>query len=106
MAKTATEEKPATDAAAIGVTDERTGKTYNLPVTDGAIRANDLKQIRTADPDDPGLLSYDPASSIRHRVAFDYVYRRRQESFVIAAIPSSSLRKAQHFSKSRGSSSR
>ncbi len=61
MAKTATDEMPATEAAAIGVKDERTGKTYNLPITDGAIRANDLKQIRTEDADDPGLLSYDPA---------------------------------------------
>src|SRR5829696_183115 len=48
-------------AGGIDVTDERTGKTYSLPVTDGAIRANDLKQIKTEDPDDPGLLSYDPA---------------------------------------------
>ena len=61
MAKTATEDKPATSAAAIDVKDERTGKTYNLPITDGAIRANDLKQVRTDNPDDPGLLSYDPA---------------------------------------------
>ena len=61
MAKTATDEVTATEAAAIDVKDERTGKTYNLPITDGAIRANDLKQIRTEDADDPGLLSYDPA---------------------------------------------
>ncbi len=48
-------------ADAIGVTDSRTGETYSLPITDGAIRANDLKKIRTTDEDDPGLLSYDPA---------------------------------------------
>jgi citrate synthase len=47
--------------AAIDITDSRTGKTYNLPVTDGAIRASDLKKVRTDDEDDPGLLSYDPA---------------------------------------------
>ena len=29
------------------VTDNRTGKTYELPVTDGTIRATDLRQIRT-----------------------------------------------------------
>ena len=45
----------------IEVTDSRTGATHSLPVTDGAIRANDLKKIRTQDEDDPGLLSYDPA---------------------------------------------
>jgi citrate synthase len=61
-------------AGGIDVTDDRTGKTYNLPVTDGAIRANDLKQIKTADPDDPGLLSYDPAfmntASCRSAITF------------------------------------
>jgi citrate synthase len=42
------------------VTDNRTGKSYELPITDGAIRAMDLRQIRTG-PDDFGLLAYDPA---------------------------------------------
>jgi citrate synthase len=42
------------------VTDNRTGKSYTLPIANGAIRAMDLRQIRTG-PDDFGLLSYDPA---------------------------------------------
>ena len=42
------------------ITDNRTGKTYDVPITNGAIRAMDLRQIRTG-PDDFGLLSYDPA---------------------------------------------
>jgi citrate synthase len=42
------------------ITDNRTGKTYDLPITNGAIRAMDLRKIRTG-PDDFGLLSYDPA---------------------------------------------
>ncbi len=42
------------------VTDNRTGKTYTIPVSDGTIRATDLRQIKTA-PDDFGLMSYDPA---------------------------------------------
>ena len=42
------------------LTDNRTGKTYELPITNGAIRAMDLRKIRTG-PDDFGLLSYDPA---------------------------------------------
>jgi citrate synthase len=42
------------------ITDNRTGKTYDIPITSGAIRAMDLRQIRTG-PDDFGLLSYDPA---------------------------------------------
>ncbi|HEY7653200.1 MAG TPA: citrate synthase [Methylomirabilota bacterium] len=42
------------------VTDSRTGKSYTLPIANGAIRAMDLRQIRTG-PEDFGLLSYDPA---------------------------------------------
>jgi citrate synthase len=42
------------------VTDNRTGKTYELPITDGTIRALDLREIKTNDGDF-GLLSYDPA---------------------------------------------
>ncbi|HJU89043.1 MAG TPA: citrate synthase [Gemmatimonadaceae bacterium] len=42
------------------VTDSRTGKDYSLPIELGTIRATDLRQART-DPDDFGLMSYDPA---------------------------------------------
>lgn len=42
------------------VTDNRTGRTYELPITDGTIRAMDLRQIKV-DEDDFGLMSYDPA---------------------------------------------
>jgi citrate synthase len=42
------------------VTDNRTGRTYELPVTDGTVRAMDLRQIKTAE-DDFGLMAYDPA---------------------------------------------
>jgi citrate synthase len=42
------------------VTDNRTGKSYEIPIQNGAIRALDLRQMRTG-PEDFGLLSYDPA---------------------------------------------
>jgi citrate synthase len=42
------------------VTDSRTGATYELPITDGTIRAMDLRQIKT-DDQDFGLMAYDPA---------------------------------------------
>ncbi len=42
------------------VTDNRTGKTYELPIEDGTIRGLDLRQIKV-DDDDFGLMSYDPA---------------------------------------------
>ncbi len=44
----------------LSVTDERTGSTYELPITDGAIRASELRQIKVSE-DDFGLMSYDPA---------------------------------------------
>jgi citrate synthase len=49
-----------TQAGAITASDDRTGRQYQLPITDGAVRAMDLRQIKTG-PDDFGLLSYDPA---------------------------------------------
>jgi len=42
------------------VTDSRTGRQYAMPVTDGAVRAMDFRQVKTSDQDF-GLLSYDPA---------------------------------------------
>src|SRR5437868_7003680 len=42
------------------VTDNRTGKTYELPITDDTIRALDLRQIKVQ-ADDFGMMSYDPA---------------------------------------------
>src|SRR5258708_31635403 len=42
------------------VTDNRTGRTYELPVTDGTVRAMDLRQIKV-DEEDFGLMAYDPA---------------------------------------------
>jgi citrate synthase len=44
----------------ITVTDNRTGKTYELPITEGTIRATDLRQIKVSD-DDFGMMTYDPA---------------------------------------------
>ncbi|MCH8160267.1 MAG: citrate synthase, partial [Chloroflexi bacterium] len=42
------------------VTDNRTGKTYELPINDGAVRAMDFRQIKVSD-DDFGMMVYDPA---------------------------------------------
>ena len=44
----------------LSVTDNRTGKTYELEVTDGTVRAMDLRAIKVSD-DDFGLMAYDPA---------------------------------------------
>jgi citrate synthase len=42
------------------VTDNRTGQSYEVPITDGTVRAMDFRQIKTSD-DDFGLMTYDPA---------------------------------------------
>jgi citrate synthase len=44
----------------LSITDNRTGKSYELPVAEGTIKAIDLRQIKTSD-DDFGLMTYDPA---------------------------------------------
>jgi len=42
------------------VTDNRTNRTYTLPIEDGTVRAMDFRQMKEAD-DDFGLMMYDPA---------------------------------------------
>jgi citrate synthase len=49
-----------TTTTTLSITDNRTGKTYEIPIKDGTIRAMDLRQIKV-DPGDFGLMSYDPA---------------------------------------------
>jgi citrate synthase len=44
----------------ITITDNRTDKTYEIPIFKGTIRAMDLRQIKTG-PDDFGMMTYDPA---------------------------------------------
>jgi len=42
------------------ITDNRTNKTYTVPIEDGTIRAMDLRKIKTG-AEDFGLMTYDPA---------------------------------------------
>ncbi len=55
------------------ITDNRTGRTYEVPVTHGTIRAMDLRQIKVTE-DEFGMLSYDPAftntASTTSRITF------------------------------------
>jgi citrate synthase len=55
------------------ITDNRTGKQYELPIENGTIRAMDLRQIKTTD-EDFGLMTYDPAfmntASCKSRITF------------------------------------
>src|ERR1700743_803136 len=50
----------ATSADTLTVTDNRTGKQYEIPIEDNKIRATELRKIKTND-DDFGLMTYDPA---------------------------------------------
>ena len=60
-------------AATLSVTDNRTGRVYEIPIKDGAIPAVALRDIKAGD-DDAGLLSYDPAflntASCRSAITF------------------------------------
>src|ERR1043165_1783196 len=55
------------------ITDNRTGKQYQLSIQDGTIKAMDLRQIKTSD-DDFGMMTYDPAfmntASCKSRITF------------------------------------
>src|SRR5215212_9288118 len=56
------------------VTDNRTGKQYEIPIKDGVINATALRQIKTGPDDIAGLATYDPAfmntASCRSRITF------------------------------------
>jgi len=60
-------------ANTLTVTDNRTGKQYELPIENGTIKAMDLRQIKVGD-DDFGLMTYDPAfmntASCKSRITF------------------------------------
>ena len=55
------------------ITDNRTGKQYEVPIARGSIRAMDLRQIKASDGDF-GLMTYDPAflntSSCQSRITY------------------------------------
>src|SRR5260370_39879691 len=59
-ARTATEEAVRMSRETLTITDNRTGKTCEIPIKDGTIRAMDLRQIKT-DAKDFGMMSYDPS---------------------------------------------
>jgi citrate synthase len=60
-------------ADTLTITDNRTGKQYEIAIRDGAIRATDLRQVKAGD-EDPGLLTYDPAfmntAACRSRITY------------------------------------
>ncbi len=55
------------------ITDNRNGKSYEIPISDGTIRTSDLRQIKVG-ADDFGLMGYDPAylntASCRSAITF------------------------------------
>jgi citrate synthase len=60
-------------ANTLSITDNRTGKQYDLPIENGTIKAMDLRQIKASE-DDFGLMTYDPAfmntASCKSRITF------------------------------------
>jgi citrate synthase len=60
-------------AETLTITDNRTGKQYEIPIEDGTIRAMDLRKIKVA-AEDFGMMTYDPAfmntASCRSRITF------------------------------------
>ncbi len=78
MTTTAAPDTKAQEGAAkmrdsLSITDNRTGKVYELPIKDGTIKAIDLRQIKEQ-PTDFGLMTYDPAflntASCKSRITF------------------------------------
>src|SRR4249920_324492 len=55
------------------ITDNRTNKSYTVPVENGTVRAMDFRQMKDG-PDDFGLMTYDPAylntASCKSRITY------------------------------------
>jgi len=55
------------------IIDNRTGKQYEIPIENGAVRTADLRQVKISS-DDPGLMGYDPAfintASCKSRITY------------------------------------
>ena len=60
-------------AETLTITDNRTGKKYEIPIAFNSIKALDLRQIKTGEADF-GLMSYDPAfmntASVKSRITY------------------------------------
>ncbi|HKG36455.1 MAG TPA: citrate synthase [Solirubrobacterales bacterium] len=59
------EQKAGADGASpngdtLSVTDNRTGESYEIPISEGTVKAMDFRQIKVSE-DDFGLMTYDPA---------------------------------------------
>ena len=76
----------------LSVTDNRTGETYEIEITDGAVRAMDLRQIKV-DEDDFGLLTYDPAFT-NTASSRTFCADRSRTSVAAAAMSPASVRNA------------
>jgi citrate synthase len=63
----------ATAQDTLSVTDNRTGESYELEISDGTVRAMDFRQMKVSE-DDFGLMTYDPAftntASCRSEITF------------------------------------
>src|SRR4051794_7442989 len=64
----------ATAKDTLSVTDNRTGKTYEVEINDGTVRAMDFRQMKV-DDEDFGLMTYDPAftNTASTRSAITYI---------------------------------
>ena len=60
-------------ADTLTITDNRTGRQYEIPIHDGTIRAMDLRQIKVV-ADEFGMMTYDPAfmntAACRSRITY------------------------------------
>ena len=57
---TASQEAAAVPRDTLTITDNRTGKQYEIPITHNTIRALDLRQVKV-NANEFGMMSYDPA---------------------------------------------
>ena len=82
----ANDKTSAAQRESLTITDNRTGRQYEVPVQHDTIRAIDLRQIKVNE-DDFGMMSYDPAS-YEHGIVHQphHIHRRRQRHSAISRL--------------------
>ena len=91
----------ATANETLSVTDNRTGESYDVEITDGTVKAMDFRQIKVSE-DDFGLMTYDPAftntASVRSSVC---LHRRRGRDSRVPRLPDRAALREVHVPRGR-----
>ena len=84
----------ATVTDSLSVTDNRTGKTYEFPVSEGTIKATDLRKIKVSDDEGARKWAGILAAALRPVLADETLFRQLGEDLPASAAEGSATARA------------